>query len=409
MSNCRSGSALEVTEGLEEEIYNAIAMDDVEKFNSLLEQGVSVSHYFKGDWIWDVLSSDSEIVNFFHWSIPQVIVMKNALKIADSVFELQYVQSLFPYKAAVANAVLQGRADMIRLMISKGFDPNKKSYYEPPLLGAVINGSYECCEALVKSGLCNPYVKARYSRGKEDRPLSEAARQGRLDIVKLIVEFKKDKKMLVRAAVLAAENGHEEVALYLLDSLDVGRKKGSTHEYPYHMAMHAVKYRMISVIERLLRVEPRVLHLVDSNRTMLSVACEHNHIDLVEYFVGLGADVHATDKKKYLVYTGKEFVSNAATEELLKECNSPPKGAYDMKISLPLFSQAPSSPLAEAVAGGHLEIVKKLVEWGVNPGTAYVKSFRSGIDSKLTYNAPAIDIARGYGHAAIVEYLSSVL
>ncbi|WP_170834009.1 ankyrin repeat domain-containing protein [Pseudomonas argentinensis] len=401
-------SLLEVTDELEEEIFKTIATDDAEKFNSLLEQGLFLGHNFNGSWIGDILSNNPESINFYHWTVPEVIALKNALKIADNVFSLQHVQALFPYTAAVAQAALLGKADMIRLMISKGFDPNKKRHTEPPLLIAVISGNYECCEALVGSGLCNPYVKDRYGRiGKDDRPLGEAARQGRLDIVKLIVEFKKDKKTLVRAAVLAAENGHEEIAQYLLDSLDAGRKKGSTQEYPYHMAIPAVKHRMVSVIERLLRIEPRILDLVDNNRTMLSTACEHNHIDLVEYFIGLGADVHATDSSKYIVYSGKGFAF-CASEELFEACNLPPTGAGDMKISLPLYSQTPSSPLAEAAANGHLEIVKMLVGRGVKLDTAYIKSPRFGIDRELTYDAPAINLARAYGHEAVVEYLSTV-
>nr|WP_298138317.1 ankyrin repeat domain-containing protein [uncultured Pseudomonas sp.] len=407
MLNYGPQSALKLTDELEEEIFKIIAADDAEKFNLLLEQGLSLGHRFSGSWIGDLLSNDPEIINFYHWTVPQVIVLKNALKIAGNVFSL-HVQALFPYKAPIAEAALLGKADMIRIMISKGFDPDKKRHTEPPLLIAVISGNYECCEALVGSGLCNPYVKDRYGRvGKDDRPLGEAARQGRMDIVKLIVEFKKDKKTLVRAAVLAAENGHEEIALYLLDNLDAGRKKGSSQEYPYHMAIPAVKHRMISVIERLLRVEPRILDLVDNNRTMLSTACEHNHIDLVEYFVGLGADVHATDSPKYIVYSGKGFASCAA-EELFEACYQPPPGAGDMRISLPLYSQTPSSPLAEAAANGHLEIVKMLVEWGVNIDTAYIKSPKYGMDRKLTYGAPAIDLARAYGHGAVVEYLSAV-
>jgi ankyrin repeat protein len=385
----------------EKEVFGTVCSDNAKEFQRLLATNHNFSFRFRGDWI------DGDVIDIYQKSVAEVVVIKNALQIGEVFFGLEGVEAQFEYKAAIAYAVLFGTPDMIRLMVRKGFDPNKKRHTEPPLLIAAIKGDFEACEAMMASGQCNPYVKDQYGRvEKEDRPLCEAARQGGLDIVKLIVEFKKDKRTLVRAAIVAANNGHEAVALYLLDQLANGRKKGSTQDYPYHIIIPAARHEMMRIVERLIKEEPRTLHLVNANETALSVACKYNKINLAKYLISQGSDVHATDESKYYVYTGSEFIECGA-EELWNSPYAPPPHAHEMKIALPLSRESPSSPLAEAAASGNLEIVELLIANGVGPETAYMKSARRpGLKLEMTYDVPAIELARHFGHTSVVDYLS---
>ncbi len=409
-----------VSKETEQLLFQAIVQDDAVRIGVFLEQGISMSHYFEDDW--DGICDDQGR-RTFHRSISEVVVRRNALRIAGEFFKQGYSEAHFEREAPVAYAASFGSAEMIRLMIDKGFDPNKKRHSEPPLLIAVIRGSYECCAALIESGKCNPYVKDQYGRSyisdetdeqghpivisRDNRPLGEAARQGRLDIVQLIVEFKADKKTMVRAAVLAAENGHEDVSLYLLDKLDALRKKGTTHDYPYHIAIAAVQHRLTSVIDRIIAQEPRALHLVNGNSTLLSAACKHNDVELVRRLLAAGVDAHAQGDSIYYVYTGKEFLT-CQSDELWERRYDPAPGMGDMKIAGPLRSQSPSSPLAEAAASGNLEIVRLLVEQGVDHNTAYVKTSRPNLKMSLMFNVAAIELAKHFGHNAVVDYLSSI-
>lgn len=402
MPSKQSNNILEINDDVERELLKAISLDDTIQFCKFLEQGLPATHHFSGYWM-----EDSE-AGFFRKSIAEVVVIKNALQIGDILFDQKNIQAQFEYKAAIGYAAVFGTADMIRLMVAKGFDPNKKRYTSPPLLLAIIRESMDCCEALIESGHCNPYAKDQYHIiNKENRPLCEAARQGWLDIVRLIVEFKKDNKTLARAAIVAAENSHEEVALYLLDKLNVGRKKGNTQDCPYHIIIPAIEHRLMRIVNRLLEEEPRALHLVNNNATALSTACKHNNIELVKRLISMGADIHAADDKKHHVYTGKKFVT-CSSEELLNSAYDPPPGAGDMKIALPLYRQSPSSPLAEAAASGNLEIVQLLIEQGVNPDTAYIKCSRPELKMTLMHDVAAIELARHFGHTAVVDYLAGI-
>ena len=390
-----------VSEEMERELVRAISLDDGALFQKLLGQGISAFHIFRG------YENEGGDLGTFHKPIAQVIVIKNALRIASTFFDLQDMQAQFEYKAPVAYAIVFGTPEMVRLMVDKGFDVNKKRVTQPPLLAAAIKGCLDCCKALIGSGRCNPYAKDQHDGPHEDRPLCEAARQGRLDIVKLIVEFKKDRRTLVRSAIVAAENGHEEVALYLLDALDAGRKKGGTEEYPYHIIMVAAEHRLMKIVDRVLAQEPRTLHLINDHKTPLAMACKNNHIELLEQLIAMGADVHAVEDSRYFVYTGKTFMACNA-EELWDAGYNPAPNAGEMKIAQPLHRQSPSSPLAEAAASGHLGIVKMLVGLGVDPETAYIKAPRPGLTMALMFNVPAIELARAHGHAAVVDYLSGV-
>lgn len=107
-------------------------------------------------------------------------------------------------------------------------------------------------------------------------------------MVRLIVECKKDRKTLVRSAVVAADNGHEEVALYLLDVLDAGGKRGSTQDYPYHVVIPAAERGLMKVASRVLAQEPRTLHLVNHNKTPLAMACKSNQLEQVAQLIAMG-------------------------------------------------------------------------------------------------------------------------
>ena len=395
-----------ITDQIEENLFKIICLDDVVAFKVLLESNLSLNHQFVGDWMTQSpLISHAEHPSIYNKTIPVVVVIKDAKQIAEAIFDLEGTDAYFSNRAPIYYCCVYRSVNVLRILLKKGFDPNKKQHTEPPLLAAVLEGFYDCCEALIESGKCNPYVKDQYGRlYRENRPLCEAARAGRLDIVKLIVEFKQNKKMLVRATITASKNGHEEIVLYLLDKLDKGRKKSNTQNYPFHVVIAAAENGLHRVIDRMIEMEPRVIQLVDGNRTMLSTAAKVNDIELVKRLLSMGADIHAADKSLYYLYTGKIFIQ-AGSPEASAQFSNPP-GAQEMLISIPLSHENPSSPLAEASANGNLEIVKLLVSDGADPDLSFVHAQRNDLNFYLMCNSSAIQLAEARGHTKVVDFLT---
>ncbi|MFN4120164.1 ankyrin repeat domain-containing protein [Acidovorax sp.] len=363
-----------LSEAQDRELIDIIDCDDAERMKQLLDQGMPAEHRLTSLWAMTALQNEGR-------TVPQMVIARNALKVADHVFDRLSKNWNLDTKNALIFAVQDGTSDMVRLMIGKGFDPDKKSYQEPPFWHAVVKGRYDICEALLSSGQCNPYAKTGHAAalwldGKpvhlEKTPIGEAIRQGRLDIVKLIVEFKLNKAALADAAEVAVKYHQEDIALYLLDKLHAGRKPGDTRNYPARMALWAAERGMFHIAERLMEKEPRVLQLLVNNDSLVCAAARRGDFEQVQQLVAMGAEIQAKNTSNFYVYDGKEFLTCEAA-----------KGTR--------HAQYPLSPLYQAAENGHLEIVKYLVERGVLP-----------------YETSLIGYCEARGHTEVAEYLKSL-
>lgn len=288
----QANDQLLIDESLEKQILDIICGDNVDEFLKLKKQNLNLIHVFSNSWVLDYEHPVCQNINsahFYNNSILNIIVIANAVKIADSVIEPFSKNPKYIMSKPIYDAVIHDAIDVLRLLIDRGYDPNQKWVGETPIFAAVQFQKYEACEVLIGSGKCNPYLK---NHGVHHSTLQEAARQGRLDIVKLIVELKLDKKVAIIAAIDAADHAHEDIALYLLDKLEEKRKENDEQAYPYHIVIPAVLNNLTRLITRMLEREPRVINLVNRGRTMLSSACEANNIELARKFIALGAQVN---------------------------------------------------------------------------------------------------------------------
>jgi ankyrin repeat protein len=363
-----------LSEAQERELIDIIDGDDAERMRQLLDQGLHPAYRLSSAWAMTALQNEGK-------TVPQLVIARNALKVAEHVFDRLGKDWNLDTTTALVLAVQGGTSDMVRLMIHKGFDPDKKSYQEPPFWHAVVRGRYDICEALLSSGQCNPYAKTGHTvmvrvDGKavhlEKTPIGDAIRQGRMDIVKLIVEFKLNKAALADAAEAAVKYRQDDIALYLLDKLHAGRKPGDTRNYPARMALWAAEKGMFHITERLVEKEPRVLQLLVNNDSLVSAAARRGDFAQVKQLVAMGAEIHAKNTSNFYVYDGKEFLACDAA-----------KGTR--------YAEYPLCPLYQAAEHGHLEIVTYLVERGLLP-----------------YETSLIGYCEAQGHTAVAGYLKTL-
>ena len=411
---------MEVTEELEEKIFNIICKDDVSAFKLLLAQGLPLHHRFKGDWISEhpVIKNNNHPV-IYAQSVAKVVVINNAKKIATVMFDLPGIEDRFESRAPIYYAAEYGSADIIRLLIDKGFDPNRKQHGTTPLHYAVFLKQLDCVKALIDSGKCNPYLVSRSGPG-DNCTLCQAAKEGLDGIVKIIVEFKLDKKWATAAAVIAAENAYEEIALYLLDKLDQKQKKADEKYYPFHIVIPAARNNLTRIIDRMLEKEPRVLNLVGQGSTMLSSAAEANNIKLVKKLIRLGAQVFVPQRKLMGLdgenkinsnlhsYNGREILAYGTSSQSRPEYGSKQDAKLTAEaLEMRIYGAFPSDPLAEAVVNRNLELVKLFVEAGCVASESYLSSSRNGVSYEQSSKLNAIELARLLGFSEIADYLGA--
>ncbi|MDO8698537.1 MAG: ankyrin repeat domain-containing protein, partial [Pseudomonas sp.] len=327
-----------------------------------------------------------------------IIISKNALKIAELCFTPEQINNLVFTEAPIHAASRHNHAEMIELLIHKGLSPNKKNSGDTALLATILNDHYKSCETLLKSGECNPNLKDNHPRPldnnkdqTETSAICEAARLGRLDFIELLLKYKIDQAQIQRAVIIACERRHEDAALILLDGLDKNRRKGSIANYPLNAINPAIINNLSKITERLLSVDPQAVNYINKCQTPLSSACKTNNIPLAKHLISLNADIHGLDRSKYVISDNKNFLV-ANTQE-----------AQNIKF------EQPTHPLAEAAANGNLELVKLLVGLGVDSRIAILRNYMSGfMVNSMCNDVPALELAEANNHSEVVEYLRNI-
>ena len=114
-------------------------------------------------------------------------------------------------------------------------------------------------------------------------------------------------------------------------------------------------------VKKIIDKNPEILHVETPNGSWLHVASSRNNIEIVEYLVNSGIDIN----KKGGV-SNEMPINLAASEgniELVKY--------YIKKGAIFDESESYSNPLFSAIHNGHLEIVKLLIENGINVNIKY--------------------------------------
>ena len=153
-----------------------------------------------------------------------------------------------------------GNAEIVRLLIERGADPNKLYY--------------DCDDALL-----------------------EATREGHLEVVKLLVEWNSDKMpisqdRLVQALESATCFGYTPIVSYLCEHV----LESSAHAAAFRLA---VEYNQVFVAEYLIDNGVQWQTTGTDAFSPLTYACRNQFVDMVRLLVARGADVNKVDFTGY--------------------------------------------------------------------------------------------------------------
>eukprot|EP00047_Mylnosiga_fluctuans_P005684 m.242022 g.242022 ORF g.242022 m.242022 type:complete len:496 (-) comp13955_c0_seq1:99-1586(-) len=185
----------------------------------------------------------------------------------------------------------------------------------------------------------------------------EAAKLGRLDVVKALAEGPDGAALLARKALadtgtalhFAALNGHVEVVRYLLSKVPEDNTPGITH--PIHWACFRPNLPTIA----LLIANGADINVVDSESfTPIMRAAQRNQVLVTAFLLGRGARVDVADKDGDTALHWAVNKGNLALTRLLLSAGADPRAR----------DRCGQTPLHLAVVGGSLDVVQELVRAG---------------------------------------------
>jgi len=273
------------------------------------------------------------------------------------------------------------------LMENSPIDINARltSFGDTILMRVADQGFKEAVKILLK----HPNINVNIQDGKGITALMCASARGHYEIVKMLLEHEADvniqDKQSFAALMCASENGHEKIVKMLLEhnaKVNVQGNKGQTAlmlaEYFGHMENGQIKNGHMKVIHHLLNYNANVNILNDNGDTVLMLAAAHRCEELVKHLLEHGADIDNKNKALMIATEQRnekiiglllQYGANVNTNDLLG-----------------------ITPLMNAIRNGYIEIVKLLLENGVN------------INTKVFGITPLIHAIRN-GYAEIVKLL----
>ncbi|GGA33800.1 ankyrin repeat domain-containing protein [Psychrobacillus lasiicapitis] len=149
----------------------------------------------------------------------------------------------------------------------------------------------------------------------------------------------------------------------------------------------AIKNDQLDILRDLLKKEPEMLTWMTPFGTWLHVAAAHGHLEIIKLLINAGIDINAQ---------GGTFSTNALERAATKGYLDIVEYLINKDIVIDT-SEPDRNPLFSAIYGGHLEIVKLLVESGID---LYIKYSGENMQDMDAY---AFAIERG--QTEIAEYL----
>eukprot|EP01087_Luapelamoeba_hula_P007331 TRINITY_DN1795_c0_g1_i1.p1 TRINITY_DN1795_c0_g1~~TRINITY_DN1795_c0_g1_i1.p1 ORF type:complete len:950 (-),score=192.96 TRINITY_DN1795_c0_g1_i1:151-3000(-) len=361
-------------------------------------------------------------------------VLQGYTKFFEQVMTIESDDSLRDDAAAghtLCLAADEGHLSMVQMLLDHGVDIDSKNVYSDTALHtACLCGRQKVAEYLLDKGLdVNVCDADNYT------PLMSASKCGHLRLARVLVSRGADVNAKAKfgdtALILAAEYGHDQVVRYLLE---LGAEPNSENSAGNSAIIFAAENGHHHVVQLLLETKALVNETNEQEWSALHYACDGGFINVVRMLLAHGANVDRRNDNRdtplilAALQGHKEVVQlllehNASTTIPSQEGVNPLHAACmngfsatakvlldhdrelqkkSMKLDSGLLnSQSEPSmftPLMYAVDGGHIHVVKLLLEEGADVGRADAAS-NQAIHLALTTRPPSLilDLLIQYG------------
>ena len=285
-----------------------------------------------------------------------------------------------------AEACEEGNLDIVKRFVEiRGYDVNKISerfFGRTPLANAAGEGRLDVVKYLIDHGVDVNKKQYYYER----TALHYASESGHLIVVETLLskgaEIDVEDEARCTPLMLAAENGNSDISLYLIDhGADVHKK-----DYCKGTALHyASESGHLKVVEALLSKGAEIDVEDEDHCTPLMVAAGRGHIDILLYLISHGADVNKKDRRKRTALHNASIRGDLKVVEALLS-----KGA-----EIDVEDRGRCTPLMLTAERGHIDISLYLIEHGAD------------VHKKGGRNRTALHNASVRGDLKVVEALLS--
>ncbi|XP_066146505.1 poly [ADP-ribose] polymerase tankyrase isoform X2 [Euwallacea fornicatus] len=286
---------------------------------------------------------------------------------------------------AVCASLYPKRKQVLDLLTRKGAPLNEKNKeFLTPLHIAADNSHYDLMDVLLRNG-----AKVNALDGLGQTALHRCARDDNVQACRILLSYNVDTSIISLQGYSANQVASDNVLKILQDPPAVPADVES-------QLLESAKAGDLDQVQRYLGSYPHIVNCRDldgRHSTPLHFASGYNRVQVVEFLLQQGADVHAKDKGGLVpLHNACSYGHYEVTELLVKH------GASVNVADLWKFT-----PLHEAAAKGKYEIVKLLLKHGADPskknrdGATALDLVREGdqdVADLLRGNAALLDAAK---------------
>nr|QQY02505.1 transient receptor potential cation channel 3 [Cryptocotyle lingua] len=287
-------------------------------------------------------------------------------------------------QTALHKAAERNNSEVMKLLLQNGSDlENQDHDAYTPLLLAAARGQLEVTQLLIDAG-ANIAAQEKMAKGL----IYLCAEADEVEVLRLILQHPKAKQLIDVPNIyddtplhVAAKNGHLDIVKLLLEN---GANVSSKNEKERTAFHNAAKYGRLNIARHLLEHAPSLVSERDEDgSSAIHLAAASGHVDLLELLLDAGAAVDCRNCMQWTPLDCAAASGHRACVELLLENNSP-IDPVDVNHTTPLYL---------ACKHGHEDVVQLLLEWGADPG------IRKLIDETMPDCGPnALDIAIANGN-----------
>ena len=261
----------------------------------------------------------------------------------------------------------RGHADVVRLLLEAGVDTEETGRRGTPLELAVWGGHREVVQVLRHAGARTEFMRGK---GLGTQPLHEAARTGKVEVVKLLIDLGANVNNADSSGAtpllnaVEARRGVEVVKLLLAAGAQVNFKNGN----PLEGVITACKQDdqteergepskepgLLKIAKVLIDAGARLDHVAgegESRKTAIGLASEYGQADVVKFLLKAGAKVNETDGRGETAFMrrprrGPRSSWRYCRSSSAQERTSTQRGLRETRRSAGCCGQAPRIPRA---------------------------------------------------------------